>query len=105
MDRLRQDLLIAVRSLVRHRSFSLVAIVTLALGVGATTAIFSVVNGILLKSLPYDAADRLVAFGQTAKSAPTEPVSGSSSHANFLDWQRQSKTIPQMALYWEAAPW
>jgi putative ABC transport system permease protein len=99
MDRVRQDLRIAVRSLVRHRSFSLVAILTLALGVGATTAIFSVVNGILLKSLPYDDADRLVAFGQTARTAPSEPVDGSSSHVNFLDWQRQSKTIPQMALY------
>ena len=99
MDRLMQDLKVALRSLARQRTFSLVAIITLALGVGATTAIFSVVYGILLKPLPYEESHRLVAFGQTLRSAPTEPVDGSSSHVNFLDWQRQSKTIPAMALY------
>ncbi len=99
MDRLIQDLKVAVRSLARQRTFSLVAILTLALGVGATTAIFSVVYGILLKPLPYVGSDRLVAFGQTARSAPEEPVGGSTSHVNFRDWQRQSRTIPQMALF------
>ena len=99
MDRLLQDFRIAVRTLLRQRTFSSIAILTLALGVGATTAIFSVVYGILRRPLPYVQSDRLVAFGQTAKDAPVEPVSGSSSHVNFLDWQRDSKTIPLMALY------
>jgi putative ABC transport system permease protein len=99
MDRLLQDLKVALRSLGRQRTFSLVAVLTLALGVGATTAIFSVVYGILLKPLPYAASDRLVAVGQTAKSAPSEPVDGSTSPVNFQDWRRQSQTIPQMALY------
>jgi putative ABC transport system permease protein len=98
MDRLFQDLKIAIRTLARQRTFSLVAILTLALGVGATTAIFSVVYGILLRPLPYAQSDRLVTLGQTAKSDPQEPVDGSSSHANFVDWTR-SKTIPSMALY------
>lgn len=99
MDRFLQDLKTAVRALVRQRTFSIVAILTLALGVGATTAIFSVVYGILLRPLPYAESDRLVHFGQTAKSAPQEPVDGSSSHLNFLDWQRTSTTIQPMALY------
>ena len=99
MERLLQDFKVAVRSLSRHLTFSLVAVLTLGLGVGATTAIFSVVYGVLLKPLPYEGADRIVAFGQTAKSAPTEPVDGSSSPVNFLDWKRQSKAIPLMALY------
>jgi len=99
MDRVFQDLKVAVRSLSRQRTFSIVAVLTLALGVGATTAIFSVVYGILLKPLPYAASDRLVALGQTAKSAPEEPVDGSTSHVNFQDWKRASHTIPQMALY------
>jgi len=99
MDRLIQDFRVAVRTLLRHPSFSIVAVLTLGLGVGATTAIFSVVYGILLRPLPYVQSDRLVAFGQTAKNAPVEPVDGSSSHVNFLDWQRQSKTIQPMALY------
>jgi putative ABC transport system permease protein len=99
MDRLLQDLKISMRSLARQRMFSLVAILTLSLGVGATTAIFSVVYGILLKPLPYAGSDRLVAFGQTSRSAPEEPGDGSTSHLNFRDWQRESQTIPQMALY------
>jgi hypothetical protein len=97
MERLLQDLRIAVRSLARQRTFTLVAVFTLALGVGATTAIFSVVYGILLKPLPYEGSDRIVAFGQTAKSAPEEPVDGSSSPVNFLDWKRESQAIPLMA--------
>lgn len=99
MDRLIQDLKIAVRALLRQRTFPLVAVLTLALGVGATTAIFSVVHGILLRPLPYVESDRLVAMGQTARSAPEEPVGGSTSHINFLDWKRTAKTIETMALY------
>src|SRR5262245_34273064 len=99
MDRLIQDFRVASRILVRHPGFSLVAVLTLGLGVGATTAIFSVVYGILLRPLPYERSERLVTIGQTAQNAPTEPVDGSSSHLNFLDWKRESKTIPSMALY------
>jgi putative ABC transport system permease protein len=99
MDRLFQDLKIAARTLLRQRTFSTVAVLTLALGVGATTAIFSVVYGILLRPLPYVDSDRLVALGQTLKNAPSDPVDGSSSHVNFLDWQRESRTIPLMAMY------
>jgi putative ABC transport system permease protein len=90
---------IAIRTLLRQRTFALVTIVTLALGVGATTAIFSVVYGILLKPLPYIESGRLLAIGQTAKSAPAEPVDGSTSHVNFQDWKRQATTIESMALY------
>jgi putative ABC transport system permease protein len=99
MDQLLQNLRVATRSLLRHRGFSLAAIVTLALGIGASTAIFSVVYGILLRPLPYAEAERLVTLGQTASDNPTEPVSGSVSPVNFQDWQRQSKTVAAMALY------
>ena len=99
MDSFLQNLKVAARALARQRAFSLVAITTLALGVGATTAIFSVVYGVLLRPLPYNDPERLVAFGQTAKSDPQVPVDGSSSHVNFLDWRRASKTIQLMALY------
>jgi putative ABC transport system permease protein len=99
MDRILQDFRIAARTLLKQRTFSLVAVLTLALGVGATTAIFSVVYGVLLRPLPYAQSDRIVVFGQTARSAPAEPVDGSSSFVNFLDWKRESKTIPLMAMY------
>jgi putative ABC transport system permease protein len=98
MDALFQNLKIATRSLLRQRGFSLAAVLTLALGIGAATAIFSVVYGVLLRPLPYPEADRLVTLGQTAKDNPTEPVDGSVSPINFLDWQREAKTIPEMAL-------
>ncbi len=99
MDSLLQNFRVAIRSLLRHRGFTLVAVITLGLGIGATTAIFSVVYGILLRPLPYPDADRLVAVGQTLRSNPAEPVSGSVSHVNFLDWQRDSKAISTMALF------
>src|SRR5262245_47476186 len=99
MEGVFAGLRVAVRALSRQRAFTIVAVLTLALGIGATTAIFSVVYGVLLKSLPYDEADRLVHFGSTARSGPTEPVSGSISHLNFLDFQRTSKSIQPMALF------
>jgi putative ABC transport system permease protein len=99
MNLFLQNLKIGARSLSRQRAFTVVAITTLALGVGATTAIFSVVYGVLLRPLPYIEPQKLVAFGQTSKSDPQNPVDGSSSHVNFLDWRRASKTIQPMALY------
>jgi putative ABC transport system permease protein len=99
MDHMLQNLRVAARTLLRHRAFTVASVLTLSLGIGATTAIFSVVYGILLRPLPYPNADRLVAIGQTQRSNPIEPVSGSVSHVNFLDWRRTSKTIAPMALF------
>ena len=65
MDFLSRDLRFAVRNLRKHPTFSTVAIVTIALGIGANTAIFSVVNGVLLQDLPYDAPEELVRIWST----------------------------------------
>jgi predicted permease len=99
MDALIQNLKVATRSLLRQRAFSLAAVLTLALGIGAATAIFSVVYGILLRPLPYPESEQLVTLGQTARDNPAEPVGGSSSHVNFLDWKRESKTVAEMAMF------
>jgi putative ABC transport system permease protein len=61
MDKLAQDLRFALRSLFRQPAFAVTAIVTLALGIGATTAIFSVVNAVILRPLAFERADRIVA--------------------------------------------
>lgn len=99
MDHMLQNLRVATRSLLRQRAFSLAAVLTLSLGIGAATAIFSVVYGVLLRPLPYPESERLVAIGQTAKDNPAQPVGGSVSNLNFLDWRREAKTISSMALF------
>ena len=65
MDFLSRDLRFAVRNLRKHPTFSAVAVVTIALGIGANTAIFSAVNGVLLQGLPYEAPDELVRIWST----------------------------------------
>ena len=91
-----QDLRYGVRALLKNPGFTLVAVITLGLGIGANTAIFSVVNAALLRRLPYDAT-RLVAVEafnpQKEKSAYGAPP------ADFWDWQEQSRTFEQLAMY------
>ena len=64
MDHLRQDLRYAIRSLFRQPTFALTAILTLALGIGSTTAMFGVVNGVLIRPLPFPDAGRIVAYAE-----------------------------------------
>lgn len=83
LDKLRQDLVFALRSLRRNPTFSLAALLTLALGVGATTSIFSVVNGVLLRPLPYPDGDRLVTVHAVTVQDPD--ARGSMSGPDILD--------------------
>jgi putative ABC transport system permease protein len=88
-----QDLRYGLRVLWKHRGFTAVAIATLALGIGANTAIFSAVNSVLLRALPYSAPDRLVlAWEVTPKGRQTTV-----SPANFLDWRAQSSSFSELA--------
>lgn len=75
MDALRHDLRFAIRSFLRSPGFSAVTVLTLALGIGATTAIFSVVYGVLLRPLPYPDSDRIVRVWQLDKDANRMDVS------------------------------
>jgi len=90
-----QDLGYALRQLGKNRGFTVVAIVTLALGIGANTAIFSVVSGVLLNPLPFPRADRIVSMFQDKPNFPK----GSISYPNFLDWQRDNASFEAMAAY------
>jgi len=90
-----QDLRYALRQLRRNPGFTIVAILTLALGIGANTAIFSVVNGVLLNPLPYPQPNRLVAlYSRTAQFS-----NASISYPNFLDWVRDNRSFSAMAAY------
>ncbi len=99
MGHLLTDLRIAVRSLLRHRHFTAVAVLTLALGAGATTAIFSVVYGVLLRPLPYPQSDRIVSLWQTTRASASGNGGGTVSHLNYLDWKRQADSFEVTALY------
>jgi putative ABC transport system permease protein len=88
------DLRFGVRMLRRSPAFSLVAVATLALGIGANTTLFSIVDGVLLRPLPYPAPDELVALSESKPNFAT----GSISYPNFLDWQKDNRTFAAMAI-------
>jgi putative ABC transport system permease protein len=92
-----QDLRYGLRSLVKHRGFAVVAVLTLALGVGANAAIFSVLRAVVLRDLPYRDADR-IAVMWTRNIRQNLP--DGSSYLNFRDWQAQSQAFEQMAAYY-----
>src|SRR5271155_3114925 len=90
-----QDLKYAFRMLAKSPAFTAVAILTLALAIGANTALFSVVNGVLLNPLPYEQPDRLVAmYSKTAQFSHS-----SISYPNFLDWVRDQRSFSAMAAF------
>jgi len=95
MGALIQDIRYAFRLLIKNPGFTIVAILTLALGIGANTAIFSVVDSVLLRPLPYPGPDKLVAISE--KTANFE--SSSISYPNFLDWQRRNTSFSVLAAY------
>jgi len=97
MNSLLQDLRYGGRMLRRRPGFTVVAIVTLALGIGANTTIFSFVNGILLRSLPYPQPERLVLLDETAPKLGM--ASMGVSFPNFLDWRERNRVFEDIATY------
>ncbi|MFI5227472.1 MAG: ABC transporter permease [Gemmatimonadales bacterium] len=92
MSTLEQDLRYAARGLVRRPAFTAMVVATIALGVGANAAIFSVVNGILIRPLPYPQPEQIVAFGH-------EPPHWLSSAADFVDYRRDVRSLSGLAAY------
>jgi len=95
LEDLWQDLRYGARTLVKNPGFTLVAALTLALGIGANTAIFSVVNGALLKPLPYEESERLVFVAERAASGGQEPI----SYPNFTDWRAQNRAFEHIGVF------
>jgi putative ABC transport system permease protein len=92
---LLKDIRYGIRSLARHPGFTTVALLTLALGIGANTAIFSVVNAVMLRPLPYDDPERIVWLWDTLPQLPTAPT----SLPEFLDWKEQSRSFEHLAAF------
>lgn len=96
-DNVQQDVKYSLRRVIKDPGFTLIGVATLALGIGVNTAIFSVVNGVLLNPLPYPDPDRLVAVYSRTADAPR----GSSSYPNFLDWVRHNRSFSDLAAFRE----
>src|SRR5262245_10435442 len=96
-DEMIQDLRYGVRMLLKHPGFTLIAVITLALGVGANTAIFSVVNAVVLRPLPYPDPERLVRLWESHPGRGWPEFSASA--LNFEDWRKQQTVFEQLAAY------
>jgi len=96
-DQLWQDLRFAFRILIKRPGFTVVAVVTLGLGIGANTAIFSLVNAVLLRPLPYPDANRILFLAQMDKKNPGQGTF-SVSLPDYLDWRRDSTVFENLAL-------
>jgi predicted permease len=97
METLVQDIRYSLRALLQKRGFTIAAVMTLALGIGANTAIFSVVNAVLLRPLPYQEPDRLIIVGE---SIPNEKTSEYEiSYPNLLDLRAQNQSFEQVSAF------
>ncbi len=97
MQTLLQDLRYGARMLFKHPGFTLIAVITLALGIGANTTIFSVINSLLLKPIPFPEADRIVLLWECQANDPNSR--NIVSAPNFQDWQRQNEVFANMTIF------
>src|SRR4029079_807879 len=98
MENLLQDIRYGIRMLVKSPSFSIVATIALALGIGANTAIFSVVNAVLLRPLPFADSEQLMTVWETDSTRGY--TRGTASDPNFADWRDQNHVFEHMSSYY-----
>src|SRR4051794_33560856 len=97
MDTLLNDLHYTIRMLIKRPGFTIIALITLALGIGANTSIFSVVNAVLLRPLPYSQPERIMQLWEV--NLRTGDKDGSVSPQNFADWRDRNKSFESMSVY------
>ena len=100
VENVLRDVSYSVRTLLKNYAFTFVVVVTLALGIGANTAIFSFANGILLRPLPYPQSERLAVIDETALKQGMESMAV--SFPNFLDWREQNTVFQDIGIYWSS---
>src|SRR5262245_26674679 len=100
MEDFIRDLRISIRTLIKKPGFTVVVVLMLAVGIAANTAIFSVVNGVLLRALPYRQDDRILTVWQSAPKRGVEREE--TSPADFFDWRDQSQSFEEFGM---AEPW
>ena len=99
MPNLLQDLRFAIRQLRKSPGFALTTILTLALGIGATTAMFSLINSVLLRPLPFPEPDRLMMIAPLEQSAVRPGIPSSISYPDFFDWRSRQRSFDAIASY------
>ena len=95
MGTMQQDLFYAIRTLRKSPGYASIAVLTLALGIGANTVLFSVVNGVLLNPLPYPHSEQLATVYASTPGFDRGPI----VYLNFLDWQRDTRTFASLAAF------
>ena len=95
IEHLVRDARFGIRMLWKNPAFTLVAVLTLALGIGGSTAVFTLINGVLLRPLPYRDPERLVMVWTESPASPTEAT----GYANYVDWKNQCSTFEELAIY------
>ena len=95
---LRDDLRYAIRQIFKSPGFAAVAIITLALAIGANTAVFSVVDAVMLRPLPYSHPERLIEAQSLNSRAPSSQITAL-SYPDFFDWRAQNRTLEHLVSY------